>query len=271
MLFVLGFIFGITIAIIAWRLGSLTSSGAWAAALTGGLIFGLGGLPWAALLLTFFITSSGLSRTFRNQKKLVSEKFSKGSRRDWGQVLANGGLGTALVILTALKVSESGFEGWSWIAYTGAMAAVNADTWATELGILNPTRPRLITTREKVEPGTSGAVSLYGTLASLAGSALIGLVAAAFLRPGGAISIVLTATTGGVVGSLFDSLLGATIQAIYYCPLCHKETERHPLHTCGTSTSQRRGWYWLNNDLVNFLASVVGAGSALGVWQVITV
>jgi uncharacterized membrane protein len=70
---------------------------------------------------------------------------------------------------------------------------------------------------------------------------------------------------------LFDSLLGATIQAIYYCPLCHKETERHPLHTCGTSTSQRRGWYWLNNDLVNFLASVVGAGSALGVWQVITV
>jgi uncharacterized membrane protein len=52
--------------------------------------------------------------------------------------------------------------------------------------------------------------------------------------------------------------LGATIQAIYHCPHCNKETERHPIHTCGTATSHFRGWKWLNNDLVNFLASLVG-------------
>jgi uncharacterized membrane protein len=60
-----------------------------------------------------------------------------------------------------------------------------------------------------------------------------------------------------------DSLLGATVQAIYYCPSCRKETERHPLHTCGTPTEQVRGWSWMNNDWVNFACGGVGAGLAL--------
>jgi uncharacterized membrane protein len=58
---------------------------------------------------------------------------------------------------------------------------------------------------------------------------------------------------------LFDSLLGATVQAIYHCPHCDKETEKHPLHTCGTPTLQVRGWKWLNNDLVNVGCALVGA------------
>jgi hypothetical protein len=66
--------------------------------------------------------------------------------------------------------------------------------------------------------------------------------------------------------SLFDSLLGATVQAIYYCPKDQKETERHPLHTCGTETVQIRGWQWMNNDVVNFACSAMGAISALGLW-----
>jgi Raf kinase inhibitor-like YbhB/YbcL family protein len=58
-------------------------------------------------------------------------------------------------------------------------------------------------------------------------------------------------TLAGLAGSLVDSLLGATWQAIYYCPACRKETERHPLHTCGTPITLLRGWRWLNNDWVN--------------------
>jgi uncharacterized membrane protein len=49
------------------------------------------------------------------------------------------------------------------------------------------------------------------------------------------------------------------VQAIYYCATCDKETEK-AFHGCGTPTLHRRGWRWLDNDMVNFLSSLVGAG-----------
>lgn len=261
----IGILAGILISLIAWRAGSLSTSGAIAAAITGALIFGIGGWPWAVLLLTFFITSSALSKAFRKRKTVISEKFAKGNQRDWGQVLANDGIGTILVLILLFTPDQN----WIWIAYAGAMATVNADTWATELGILDPRQPRLITSGRKVEPGTSGGISSFGTLATLGGAALIGLVGAAFSLGADPWAFWLAATLGGVSGALFDSLLGATVQAIYFCAECQKETERHPQHACGAATRQIRGWGWLNNDLVNFLASLVGAGVALGVWMVL--
>jgi uncharacterized membrane protein len=152
------------------------------------------------------------------------------------------------------------------------MAAVNADTWATELGVLNPSPPRLITTGKTVERGTSGAISLLGSLAALGGAGLVALLAAAFSTqtpdPLRGFLIVMTASLlGGLAGSFFDSLLGATVQAMYYCPACQKETERHPRHLCGAETVQRRGWGWLNNDGVNFAASLAGALVAMALWS----
>jgi uncharacterized protein (TIGR00297 family) len=258
----IGFLLAILIAVLAWRAGSLSKSGAWAAVLTGGLIFGMGGLRWAILLLAFFISSSVLTRAFSKQKASLAEKFSKGSQRDWGQVLANGGLGALLAIGNYILPDQKGI----WLAFAGAMAAVNADTWSTELGVLSLVTPRLITTGQKVERGTSGGISLVGILASLGGAALIGIAAITFpsnqswLIPLGIVIL------GGLVGSLFDSVLGAAVQAIYWCPTCNKETERHPTHTCGTPTSQIRGWSWINNDLVNFGCSIMGAIVAAGLW-----
>jgi uncharacterized protein (TIGR00297 family) len=258
----IGFLLGLLIAALAWRAGALSGSGAVAAALTGGLIFGLGGLPWAALLLTFFITSSVLSRLFGQRKAALSEKFSKGSRRDWGQVLANGGLGALLAAVLPLFLGQA----WPWLAFCGAMAAVNADTWATEIGVLSRPQPRLIITGKLVERGASGGVSLLGYLAVLGGSGLVGVVAAYFSPSGQALPTLAACLVGGLAGSTFDSLLGATVQSIYYCPACQKETERHPLHSCGTATRPLRGWRWLSNDWVNFACSLVGAliASAMG-------
>jgi uncharacterized membrane protein len=66
-------------------------------------------------------------------------------------------------------------------------------------------------------------------------------------------------TLAGWIGSFVDSLLGATLQAVYYCPACEKETERHPEHICGSVTTLKRGYAWLNNDWVNAACTLSGA------------
>jgi uncharacterized protein (TIGR00297 family) len=251
-----GFLLAIVIAYLAYRAHSLNQSGALAATIVGTIVFGIGGWQWAILLLTFFITSSGLSRMFKKRKLGLDEKFSKGHERDAGQVFGNGGLATAFVLVHALY-PESNI---GWVGFAAALAAVNADTWATELGVLNPHPPRMITDlRKRVEKGTSGGISLYGTLASLIGSSIIALLAV-LLSSTHSLNTdhFLLITASGLAGSLFDSFLGATVQAMYYCPTDKKETEKHPLHTCGTATVHIRGWQWLDNDWVNFACGAFG-------------
>ena len=227
-----------------------------AAAFLGTIVFGIGGIPWAALMLTFFFTSSALSRAFKKRKQGLSEKYSKGDQRDAGQVFGNGGLAAMFVVVHEIYPESS----IGWIGFAAALAAVNADTWATELGVLNLTPPRMITDlRKRVEKGTSGGISLVGSLASLFGAALIALLAALFTTNWLLFPII---TIAGFAGSLFDSFLGATVQVMYYCPTENQETEKHPLHSCGTQTVHLRGWTWLNNDWINFACSAFGAATA---------
>jgi uncharacterized protein (TIGR00297 family) len=249
-----GFILAIAISVSAWKAGALSISGASAAVIIGLLIFGLGGLRWAVLLLVFFISSSLLSRFFKNQKRRLEANYSKGEKRDWGQVAANGGLGAALVIVHTFFPENQ----LVWPAFAGAMAAVNADTWATELGVLSLKKPRLITTLKPVERGSSGGVSAAGFLAAAAGAGLVG-IAAVIYSDASHLLVFLIVLIGGFTGSLVDSFFGATLQSIYYCQECNKETERHPIHICGFQTTRLRGIPIFNNDVVNFTCSITGA------------
>jgi uncharacterized protein (TIGR00297 family) len=252
----LAFGLSLLIAGLAYWRKSLALSGAGAAVLVGTLTFGLGGWVWGVLLAIFFVSSSLLSHYKEEQKQQVAEeKFDKSHRRDAGQVLANGGAGALLAVASFIWPSPV----WFYL-FVGVMGTVTADTWATELGTLSRRPPRLITNGKRVEVGTSGGVSRWGTAVSFGGGLLIGVVAM-LLSPWNsfvpAMGLVLAGAIGGISGSLFDSLLGATVQQIYYCDHCQKETEKK-LHRCGYTTTPLRGWPWLDNDGVNFTASLVG-------------
>jgi len=251
------------IAWAAYRARSLSRSGAQMAWLEGSVILGLGGWAWGVLLLAFFVSSSALSRVARARKRSVAEKFSKGSRRDASQVLANGGLAALLALTARLSPTDSAAV---WVAFAAALATATADTWATEVGVLHP-RPRHVLTGRPVPPGTSGGVSPLGWLAAALGAGLLAALAA-WLAPSDAsrVPVALAVVCGGLMGSGVDSLLGATIQAMYYCPRCAKETEQHPRHRCGTPTRFVRGWRWMDNDMVNALAIAAGAAVAVLVW-----
>jgi len=245
----LGAVFALVVAGASRYFKLLSRSGALAAFVLGWIVFGLGGWDWALVLIAFFVTSSGLSLIFKKRKQAVEPMYEKGSTRDAGQVLANGGVAAVFVVLHLFFPQSIA----PWAGFCAALAAANADTWATELGVLDRRKPVMLFKGKAVEAGTSGAVSLAGTLAAAAGAGLIALLGWLFMPAGmvGAGWLFLGVLGSGFFGSLVDSALGASVQAIYFCPACNKETEKHPRHGCGTETRLIRGWEWLNNDWVN--------------------
>lgn len=234
---------------------SLSRDGAVAALIMGTVLVGTAGW-WAGLLLvTFFLSSSLLSRTGAQRSTIAQ---ARGAERDAVQVLANGGVALASAVLYAL----TGATGWL-LVLSGSIAAANADTWSTEIGRTSRGLPRLITTWRQVPGGTSGAVSRRGLAGAVGGGALIAVLAATGwatgLMPGNvpASAALMGLTAGGFAGSLLDSLLGATIQDGRWCDTCKKETEQ-PVHRCGTRTRSVRGIPWIDNDVVNLSCSVTG-------------
>jgi uncharacterized protein (TIGR00297 family) len=249
-----GLVLAAALALAAHRARALSASGGWAA-LAVGTVATAAGWPWAAVLLAFFVSSSLLSRWRRAAKeRATGAVVDKGGTRDAWQVVANGGV-FALAALGAVVVPSS-----QWVlAGLGALAGATADTWATEIGTAIGGPPRALLGGARVPPGTSGAVTVAGTLAMVAGAVFLGTAAtlAGFDK-----EMLLPVIVGGVAGASADTLLGATLQERRWCAPCGMLTER-AIHDCGTPTVRRRGWRGIDNDVVNLTSCVAGAAVAL--------
>lgn len=260
-----------------WR-RSLSASGFAAAVLLGTAMYGLGSAVWFGTLIAFFMSSTILSKWKKKAKESAESGYEKSGRRDAGQVAANGG--AALLFCAAHAWSPNPL--W-WYAFLGVMAAVNADTWATEIGGLSKSPPRSIRTLKHVAAGTSGGISGLGLAASMAGGLFIGISAWALffavpgqLEPSGIASVWLQlfvwafiGLAAGAVGSLADSLLGATVQQMFRCGVCGREVEQH--RHCGQSTIRIRGYAGWNNDAVNVAGSLIGGAAAVAISFIIAV
>jgi len=263
-----GFFLAALIGFTGWKLQALTPGGALGATLIGGLVFGFGGPTWAMILITFFTASSLLSHLTNRHKARAVATFEKAGPRDFLQTMANGGIAA----LMALIVGIVGHQSWLYpsctLAYLGSLAAATADTWATEIGTLSSRRPRLITTGRPVQTGISGGVTLLGLLGSLGGGLFLGLSAFLFIQAASLLTtgrwflsdsfLLIILPIAGLVGSLTDSILGATLQQLYYCDQCQTPTEQK-IHACGHHTRLLHGVLWMNNDSINFLATCAGA------------
>jgi uncharacterized protein (TIGR00297 family) len=245
----IGFAIALAVATLARRTRSLSVGGAVTATIIGTLAMAAG-WNWGILLIVYFISSTALSHLGRASKEArTASVVAKGGERDAIQVFANGAMfaGAALAMIVRPNVR--------WIALgAGALAASAADTWATEVGTLARGEPRSILNWRRVPVGTSGGVSLEGTLAMVAGAVFI---AALVVLLGWTADVAVRVGIGGIVGAVVDSLLGATLQARRWCDTCNRETER-ATHDCGAETRAVRGFGWLDNDIVNFLSGAVG-------------
>jgi uncharacterized protein (TIGR00297 family) len=238
--------------------GSLSTSGAVAATAVGTAVWAGGGLGWFAVLATFFVTSTLLGRVGARRKAAVKQEFEKGDTRDAWQVLANGGAAAVAALASAASAPGPLSARWAH-AFVAALAAANADTWATELGVLSRGEPWSLVRLRRVPRGTSGAVSPLGLAAALGGAAIVGVVAAVSVAP--VARTLLVAIAFGVAGALVDSLLGATVQTRYWCAGCAREAESD-LHHCGTRCARSGGLPAFGNDVVNAAATITAALAA---------
>ncbi len=254
MQFTIGAGMALALAILSFRMQFLSANGAVGLFILGVIIFGAGGWIWTLPILTFFISSSLLSKIGKYQKKKLESIYEKSNQRDIVQVLANGGLAGSMVILWLYFPHPV----WYFV-YLGTLAAVNGDTWATELGAFSRVKPRSICTWKTVEPGTSGGITPLGTLGALQGAFVIVLVGYWMLQSQNLVlslnSTLLIILIAGFAATLIDSVLGCTLQAQYRCPKCSKQTEKR-FHCGGQFTERISGLSWMNNDMVNVFCAL---------------
>lgn len=234
----------VTGALLATRAGWLRPSAAWAAGL---IAFAhLAGAGWVGgLLLGMFVVSgSVLTRRFAPHGALAV-------RRDAGQVLANGGVAA----LASLIVRFAPVAGWPLLV--GALAAAQADTWATEIGRTSRRLPRDLWTGRVVTVGTSGGVTWRGTAAGIAGALLLGAAA----WPALGWRVAAAGMAGGVLGQLVDSAVGGPLQARYLCTVCGTvvETRQH----CRARAPRTTGLRWFGNSAVNAVGTLSGGLASL--------
>jgi len=261
--FLLGVLIGIPLGIYATRRSYLEKRAAILSIFFSGLYFSAG-LGVFITSLFFFFSSSLLTKLNFNYKKSIGASEREGGR-SLMQVVGAGGVAASLSAIHLL----SPYSKLSYALITGIYAAIassNADTWAAEVGSLSKSKPRLITKpSQRVEPGTSGGVTLLGTLGSASGallSAAIAILASSMERPGlVSAQTFLTIFLCGWLGEVLDSLTGATLQIKYYCPQCRALTDRK-IHTCGNKAVPISGCRFITNEVTNLIAtSIVSTGA----------
>ncbi len=217
------------VAAAGYAARTVTRAGAVCGAALGTAVAVTAGWGGWALLLATFAVAVVTSRLGLRQKTLLGIAEARSGRRGAGNAIANTGIATAAAAVGALSYAQEAAH----VAFVAALAAGGSDTVASEIGKAWGRRTFLVPTLRPVSPGTSGAISLEGTAAGLAGAvALVAFGVACGLVPWRTLPAILTAAT---IGSFAESAMGATLEESRI----------------------------LNNDVLNFLNTAIAAAVAI--------
>jgi uncharacterized protein (TIGR00297 family) len=220
--------------IVAWagyRGGTVTAAGAIAGAIIGTVIAIATGWPGWMLLFATFVAATASSRMGLQRKTLLGIAEERGGRRGAGNAVANTGVAAIAAIMAVLTYARDP----ALVAFAAALTAAGSDTIASEIGKAWGRRTYLLPSLRAVRSGTPGGISIEGTLAGLAGAAILSTLAVALgVVPRSALLPIVIAAT---IGSFAESLLGATLEAPGI----------------------------LNNDLLNFLNTAIAAAAAIAI------
>jgi uncharacterized protein (TIGR00297 family) len=252
----------LALALAAVRLHAIDWAGALLGVVIALLAFVAGQVAWLATIVLFFVISSLFTRYRYEYKRKLGSAQEKGGTRSWPNTLANGGI-AACASIAEIFTHSNIFS----IVFLTSVAGAMSDTLATEIGLLSHSRPRLITNLKTfVSPGTSGGVTALGELVALMSSsamAILGVVTMVVQTPRMELAVVAISSViaGSMIGTIFDSFLGSTFQAVYKCTVCGVLTENASHH--GKPTELIRGLRLLDNNSVNLVGIFVGATSSV--------
>ncbi len=255
------------LAVVSYKLRFVDFSGLVSAYIIGIIVWYTGG-PGAFALLLFFLVSASIATKYKYKAKEAAGVAQEGKgMRNWKNVIYSGLIPT-LFSIGGYLAPNFGLDSLIFTyGFIGAVATTTADTLASEIGVFSQSKPRLITNlRRKVPRGTIGAVSSLGEYVALFSSLAVGILAYIFAILGiipvnNSIVVIIIATVAGFIGCNTDSLIGAVFQAKYQCTVCGKITDK-TLH-CGKPTVYRRGFKRVDNTVVNFTSSTLGATIAI--------
>ena len=206
-------VLSLVLSLLSYKMGLLTATGCIAAAGVG-LITGIfGSLSWLLLLIVF--TLLGFVATLMGISKKREKGLQEGTHgeRDYRNVLGVALPCCIIALINTLTNDEHYYL--MMIGYISSIAVAAADTAASEIGTKD-SRVYLITNFKRVEPGTDGGISPFGTMISLVASVAVTLIGWAVINRSFDDIMIVVPMIAGFIGCMLDSVVGATLETWGY-------------------------------------------------------
>lgn len=196
---------------ISQLLGVFDLKGAVAAVILGGFITVIADIQWLILLLVFAFSAHIATKAWlKSKKEKLLQEGSEGER-GYSNVIYAGVIGFIIAVVYGISRIVRILHGPYFFLFSVSFAVIEADTFASEIGVLD-NRTFLITNFRKVKPGVNGGISPTGTAASILGAFIIGTSYSILGYGDFRIIPVVSITVLGALGSIIDSILGATLE-----------------------------------------------------------